>query len=93
MSTNKDLITGLCSGTQVSTYRFTSNRQQAHWKGPMDGSTLGSRQYLQRPVSITGGKLNAKENSSLFKKNEHSNKRFVARGTLTPAITPGPIQA
>ena len=43
MSTNKDLITGLCSGTLVSTYRFTSNGQQADWKDPVDGSTLGEQ--------------------------------------------------
>ena len=31
MSTNKDLVTGLCSGTLVLTNRFTSNRQPADW--------------------------------------------------------------
>ena len=48
MSTNKDLITGLCSGTLVSTYRFTSNRQQADWKGPVDGSTLGEQRVSSK---------------------------------------------
>ena len=48
MSTNKDLITGLCSGTVVSTYRFTSNRQQADWKNPVDGSTLGEQRVYSK---------------------------------------------
>ena len=64
MSTNKDIMTGLCSGTLVLTYRFTSNRQPADWKGPMDGSiSTEQRISLRYGINHTGGKLNAKENS------------------------------
>ena len=48
MSTDKDLITRLCSGTLVLTNRFTSNRQLADLKGPMKYSTLREQRISSR---------------------------------------------
>ena len=65
MSTNKDL---LLDYVLVPWFRLIGSllidRQQADWKGPMDGSTLGEQRVSSKDRKITGGKLNAKENSS-----------------------------
>ena len=49
MSTNKNLITGLCSGTRFQLIIIDS-KQIADWKGPVDGSKLGEQRVSSKDI-------------------------------------------